>query len=113
MLGLGDVWILLAMLGSIGISPSGNINPEGKYPGMFEPIHGSAPDIAGKGIANPLGTFWAIQMMLEELREKECADLLMQSMENVLTDGKVVTPDIGGKATTTEMTDAVIAEIMK
>ncbi len=102
-----------AMLGSIGISPSGNINPEGKYPGMFEPIHGSAPDIAGKGIANPLGTFWAIQMMLEELREKESADLLMQSMENVLTTGKALTPDIGGKATTTEMTDAIINEIMK
>ena len=102
-----------AMLGSIGISPSGNINPEGKYPGMFEPIHGSAPDIAGKGIANPLGTFWAIQMMLEDLREKEAADLLMQSMEKVLTNGSTRTPDIGGKATTTEMTDAVIAEIMK
>ena len=102
-----------AMLGSIGISPSGNINPEGKYPGMFEPIHGSAPDIAGKGIANPLGTFWAIQMMLEELREKECADLLMQSMENVLAEGKTLTPDIGGRATTTQMTDAVIAEILK
>ena len=68
-----------AMLGSIGISPSGNINPEGKYPGMFEPIHGSAPDIAGKGIANPLGTFWAIQMMLEELRENETASCLMKA----------------------------------
>ncbi len=102
-----------AMLGSIGISPSGNINPEGKYPGMFEPIHGSAPDIAGKGIANPLGTLWAIQMMLEELREKESAGLLMQAMENILAAGKVMTPDIGGKATTSEMTDAVIAEILK
>lgn len=101
-----------AMLGSIGISPSGNINPEGKYPGMFEPIHGSAPDIAGKGIANPLGTFWAIQMMLEELRETESAAILMKAMENVLSAGKIITPDIGGKATTTEMTDAVIAEIM-
>jgi tartrate dehydrogenase/decarboxylase/D-malate dehydrogenase len=101
-----------AMLGSIGISPSGNINPEGKYPGMFEPIHGSAPDIAGKGIANPLGTFWAIQMMLEELRENEAARCLMKAMEDVLADGRIITPDIGGKATTTEMTDAVIAAIM-
>ena len=102
-----------AMLGSIGISPSGNINPEGKFPGMFEPIHGSAPDIAGKGIANPLGTFWAIQMMLEELKEFECAALLMRAMEKVLTDGKFLTPDIGGRATTTEMSDAVISEIIK
>ena len=102
-----------AMLGSIGISPSANINPECDYPSMFEPIHGSAPDIAGKGIANPIGTFWAIQLMLEHLGEFDAAALLMKSMENVLAEGKFLTPDIGGKATTTEMTDAVIAEIMK
>ena len=102
-----------AMLGSIGISPSGNINPEGKYPSMFEPIHGSAPDIAGKGIANPVGTFWAIAMMLEQLKEKESADLLMDSICAVLKAGIACTPDIGGKGTTTGMTDAVIAEIYK
>ena len=102
-----------AMLGSIGISPSGNINPEGKYPSMFEPIHGSAPDIAGKGIANPVGTFWAIAMMLEQLREKESADLLMNAVCSVLQAGKAITPDIGGKGTTTDMTDAVIAEILR
>ena len=102
-----------AMLGSIGISPSGNINPEGTFPSMFEPIHGSAPDIAGKGIANPLGTFWAIAMMLEQLKLDDCASLLMDSMCNVLKAGLVRTPDIGGKSTTTEVTDAVIAEIMK
>lgn len=100
-----------AMLGSIGISPSGNINPEGKYPSMFEPIHGSAPDIAGKGIANPVGTFWAIAMMLEQLKEKEIADLLMGSICEVLGRKDVVTPDIGGKGTTTGMTDAVIEQI--
>jgi tartrate dehydrogenase/decarboxylase/D-malate dehydrogenase len=100
-----------AMLGSIGISPSGNINPEGVYPSMFEPIHGSAPDIAGKGIANPAGTFWAIAMMLEQLREKPLADLLMDAMCSVLEAGVATTPDIGGKGTTTEMTDAVIAAI--
>ncbi len=100
-----------AMLGSIGISPSGNINPEGKYPSMFEPIHGSAPDIAGKGIANPLGTFWAIAMMLEHLDCKAEADLTMEAMKQVLQEGKHVTRDIGGTATTTEMTDAVIAAI--
>ena len=101
-----------AMLGSIGISPSGNINPEGKYPSMFEPIHGSAPDIAGKGIANPVGTFWAIAMMLEQLKEKSSADLLMEAVCNVLKAGKETTPDIGGKGTTTGMTDAVIREIL-
>ena len=102
-----------AMLGSIGISPSGNINPEGKYPSMFEPIHGSAPDIAGKGIANPVGTFWAIAMMLEQLKEKSSADLLMDAVCAVLKEGKATTPDIGGKGTTSGMTDAVIAEILK
>ena len=102
-----------AMLGSIGISPSGNINPEGKYPSMFEPIHGSAPDIAGKGIANPVGTFWAIAMMLEQLKEKSSADLLMDAVCAVLKEGTATTPDIGGKGTTSGMTDAVIAEILK
>ena len=100
-----------AMLGSIGVSPSGNINPEGKYPSMFEPIHGSAPDIAGKGIANPTGTFWAIAMMLEQLGEKPSADLLMDRLCAVLKEGKATTPDIGGKGTTTSMTDALIAKI--
>lgn len=98
-----------AMLGSIGISPSGNINPEGKYPSMFEPIHGSAPDIAGKGIANPMGTFWAIAMMLEHLGCKEEADRIMTALQQVLKEGKYITRDIGGKASTTEMTDAVLA----
>ena len=97
-----------AMLGSIGISPSGNINPEGSYPSMFEPIHGSAPDIAGKGIANPMGTFWAISLMLEHLGCKDEAKLIMDAMEKVLLEGKYLTSDIGGKASTTEMTDAVI-----
>jgi len=100
-----------AMLGSIGISPSGNINPEGKYPSMFEPIHGSAPDIAGKGIANPMGTFWAISLMLEHLGCKPEADKVMEAMIAVLTEGKALTRDIGGNATTTEMTDAILSKI--
>lgn len=100
-----------AMLGSIGISPSANINPEGKYPSMFEPIHGSAPDIAGQGIANPIGTHWAIVMMLDHLGLKQEADLLMSAIENVLAAGKIRTPDIGGHSTTTEMTDAIIQQI--
>ncbi len=97
-----------AMLGSIGISPSANINPEGKYPSMFEPIHGSAPDIAGKGIANPTGTLWAVAMMLEQLQLSRESEILMGALERVLKAGIVRTPDIGGKSTTTEMTDAVI-----
>jgi len=102
-----------AMLGSIGISPSGNINPEGKYPSMFEPIHGSAPDIAGKGIANPVGTFWAVAMMLDQLGLHDESGLLMSAMSGVLADRKVRTPDIGGSSTTAEVTDAVIARIME
>ena len=100
-----------AMLGSIGISPSANLNPEGKYPSMFEPIHGSAPDIAGMGIANPVGTFWAAAMMLDHLQQSECAARLMSAVSKVLADGKIRTPDIGGKSTTTEVTDAVIAAL--
>ena len=100
-----------AMLGSIGISPSGNINPEGKYPSMFEPIHGSAPDIAGQGNANPMGTFWAISLMLEHLGCNEEAALVLEAMKKVLQEGKHLTRDIGGNATTTEMTDAIIGAL--
>ena len=100
-----------AMLGSIGISPSANLNPEGKYPSMFEPIHGSAPDIAGKGIANPVGTLWAAAMMLDHLKLTAEADILMQAITDVLSAGKVRTPDIGGSSTTSEVTDAVIAAL--
>lgn len=100
-----------AMLGSIGISPSANLNPEGKYPSMFEPIHGSAPDIAGKGIANPVGTFWAAAMMLDHLKLEKEADLLMNAVTNVLAANSIRTPDIGGNSTTTEVTDAVISEL--
>lgn len=100
-----------AMLGSIGISPSANLNPEGKYPSMFEPIHGSAPDIAGKGIANPVGTFWAAAMMLDHLKLEDMSSKLMDAVSKVLLAGNVRTPDIGGKSTTTEVTDAVIAAL--
>ncbi len=98
-----------AMLGSIGISPSANLNPEKKYPSMFEPIHGSAPDIAGKGIANPVGTLWAAAMMLGHLGLPEEEERLMRSLSAVLEQGRVRTPDIGGVGTTAEVTDAVIA----
>ena len=100
-----------AMLGSIGISPSANLNPEGKFPSMFEPIHGSAPDIAGKGIADPVGTLWAAAMMLDHLKLNAEAEALMNAISAVLSAGKVRTPDIGGTSTTSEVTDAVIAAI--
>ena len=102
-----------AMLGSIGISPSANLNPEGRYPSMFEPIHGSAPDIAGKGIANPIGTFWAAAMMLEHLKLPAEADALMNAIVRVLAEGKIRTPDIGGSSTTAEVADAVIAVLRR
>ena len=78
-----------AMVGSIGIAPSANINPEKKYPSMFEPVHGSAPDIAGKGIANPIGIFWSLVLMLKHLDLEEMSTLLMNSMENVIKERKV------------------------
>jgi tartrate dehydrogenase/decarboxylase/D-malate dehydrogenase len=100
-----------AMLGSIGISPSANINPEKKYPSMFEPIHGSAPDIAGKGIANPIGTIWSVVMMLDHLGQKEMSEKLMNAMCAVIAERKIRTPDIGGSSTTTEVVDAIIARL--
>ena len=100
-----------AMLGSIGISPSANINPERRFPSMFEPIHGSAPDIAGKGIANPLGTIWSLVLMLEHLGLDEAGKRLMQALEGVMAEGMIRTPDLGGTSTTTEVTDALIARL--
>ncbi|WVR06145.1 hypothetical protein IAU60_003175 [Kwoniella sp. DSM 27419] len=90
-----------ACTGSIGVAPSGNINPEGKFPSLFEPVHGSAPDIVGKGIANPIGAIWAGQMMLEHYGHKEAADKMMQAIEVALEQGGagVITPDLGGKGT--------------
>jgi tartrate dehydrogenase/decarboxylase/D-malate dehydrogenase len=98
-----------AMLGSIGISPSANLNPEMKYPSMFEPIHGSAPDIAGKGIANPIGTVWAVVLMLDHLGLRDLSERLMGSMCRVIAARRIRTPDIGGTATTTEVVDAILA----
>jgi tartrate dehydrogenase/decarboxylase/D-malate dehydrogenase len=96
-----------AMLGSIGISPSANINPERRFPSMFEPIHGSAPDIAGKGIANPVGMIWSMALMLEHLGLADAACLLMKSLEAVLAQRKTRTPDMGGTSTTREVVDEV------
>ena len=96
-----------ALAGSLGIAPTANLNPERTYPSMFEPIHGSAFDIVGKGIANPIGTFWSTVMMLEHLGEPKAAARLMRAIERVTADPKLHTPDLGGKATTKQVTEAV------
>jgi tartrate dehydrogenase/decarboxylase / D-malate dehydrogenase len=96
-----------ALAGSLGIAPTANLNPERKTPSMFEPIHGSAFDITGKGIANPVATFWTGAMMLEHLGETKAAERLMRAVEKVTADPSLHTPDLGGKATTRQVTDAV------
>ena len=100
-----------ALAGSIGIAPTANLNPERTFPSMFEPIHGSAFDITGKGIANPIGTFWSATMMLEHLGEKPAANRLMRAIERVTADRDFHTPDLGGNATTQKVTGAVIAAL--
>jgi tartrate dehydrogenase/decarboxylase/D-malate dehydrogenase len=100
-----------AISGSMGIASSANLNPERKFPSLFQAIHGSAPDIAGKGIANPLGTVWSIQMMLDHLGETEAAGKLMSAIEQFASTSKAKTPDLGGRATTREATDALCALI--
>jgi len=100
-----------ALAGSLGIAPTANLNPERKFPSMFEPIHGSAFDISGKGIANPIGTFWSATMMLEHLGQKPAADRLMRAIEKVTADPTLHTPDLGGSATTLHVTDAVVRAI--
>jgi tartrate dehydrogenase/decarboxylase/D-malate dehydrogenase len=100
-----------ALAGSLGIAPTANLNPERKFPSMFEPIHGSAFDIMGKGIANPIGTFWSAVMMLEHLGEKPAGDRLMRAIERVTADKRFHTPDLGGKAKTADVTAAVIDAI--
>jgi tartrate dehydrogenase/decarboxylase/D-malate dehydrogenase len=100
-----------ALAGSIGIGPTANINPERQFPSMFEPIHGSAFDIMGKGLANPLGTFWSAVMMLEHLGEPAAARRLMQAIEHVTANPKLHTRDLGGTAATADVTTAVCAEV--
>ncbi|OAP59354.1 tartrate dehydrogenase [Fonsecaea erecta] len=103
-----------ACTGTIGIAPSGNINPTGEFPSLFEPVHGSAPDIAGKGIANPVGMIWAGQMMLEHFGHKEAAAAMLKAVENVLSraDESVITADMGGKGNTKSFGDAIEKEIL-
>jgi tartrate dehydrogenase/decarboxylase / D-malate dehydrogenase len=100
-----------AISGSLGIAPGANINPQRTSPSMFEPIHGSAPDIAGRGIANPIGAIWAGALMLDHLGHREVHDRIVSAIERVVASGKMCTPDLGGKATTKEVADAITKEI--
>jgi tartrate dehydrogenase/decarboxylase/D-malate dehydrogenase len=100
-----------ALTGSIGLAPTANLNPERRFPSMFEPIHGSAFDIAGKGIANPLATFWSAVMMLDHLGEATAAQRLMLAIECAAANPALHTPDLGGRATTRDVTDAVVGFI--
>ena len=96
-----------ALAGSLGIAPTGNIDPERRYPSMFEPIHGSAFDIMGQGLANPVGTFWSVVMLLEHLGEFDAAQRVMRAIEQVTANPALHTGDLGGKATTVQVTQAV------
>jgi tartrate dehydrogenase/decarboxylase/D-malate dehydrogenase len=100
-----------AVAGSIGIAPSANINPERKFPSMFEPVHGSAPDIAGQGIANPVGQIWSGAMMLEHLGHKDAADAVIAAIETALADESTRTRDLGGRANTQECGQAIAAAV--
>jgi len=102
-----------ALAGSLGIAPTGNIDPERRFPSMFEPIHGSAFDIMGKGLANPIGTFWSVVMLLEHLGETEAAKRLMSAIEAITAEPSLHTRDLGGEATTAQVTQAVCEHLSK
>jgi tartrate dehydrogenase/decarboxylase / D-malate dehydrogenase len=109
----GDILTDLSAIvtGSVGLAASGNINPQRTFPSMFEPVHGSAPDITGKGIANPLAAILSASMMLDHLRLPKSAAAVRQAVAKVLKAGKTKTPDLGGKATTIDMAEAVLAAV--
>lgn len=98
------------IMGSVGIAPAANINLNGKYPSMFEPVHGSAPGIAGKGIANPIGQIWTAKLMLDHFGETELGDLVMDAIEKVIQSRRT-TKDIGGTLSTKEVTDEILSEL--
>ena len=110
---LGDILSDLgpAATGTIGIAPGANINPEREHPSMFEPVHGSAPDIAGKGLANPIGQIWSGAMMLDHLGHRDAHDAIVSAIEAVLRDGTALTPDMGGKADTKDLTAAILGAL--
>ena len=100
-----------AVVGGMGIAPGANINPEKEFPSMFEPVHGSAPDIAGKNLANPIACIWTAAMMLDHLGETEGAKLMVNAIERITYHGEILTRDLGGKSDTQEVTQAVIKQI--
>jgi tartrate dehydrogenase/decarboxylase/D-malate dehydrogenase len=106
----GDILsdLAAAVTGSIGIAPSANLDPTGENPSMFEPVHGSAPDIAGKGLANPVGMLWSVVLMLEHLGAAEASARLMHAIEETLRDPATRTADVGGTASTDQVTAAVL-----
>jgi len=109
---IGDILSDLggAIMGSLGLGPSGNINPEKTYPSMFEPIHGSAPDIAGRGIANPIGAIWSGSLMLEHLGQQEAAQTIVRAIEKTVAQG-VLPVDLGGSGGTVEITNAIVKNL--
>ena len=109
----GDILsdLAAAVVGSLGLAASANINPERKHPSMFEPVHGSAPDIAGKGIANPVAAVWSGAMMLEHLGHKSAADRIMHAIESTLANPATRTADLGGTANMQQVTDALLAAL--
>lgn len=102
-----------AIVGGLGVSPSGNINPEGNFPSMFEPVHGSAPDIAGQEKANPIAQIWSVALMMNHLGHQDLHDRILEAIENVIEENKTLTPDLGGTATTSEVGDAIVQQIYK
>ena len=100
-----------ALSGSLGLAPSANLDPSRRHPSMFEPVHGSAPDIFGKGIANPIATIWSAAMMLDHLGEPEAARAIERAISEVTAQGEVLTPDLGGYASTTQVADAIVAAL--
>jgi tartrate dehydrogenase/decarboxylase/D-malate dehydrogenase len=110
---LGDILTDIggAIMGSIGVAPAANLNPERKHPSMFEPVHGSAPDIAGQSIANPIGQIWTAKLLLDYFDFGELADLVLKAIEDALEAG-IKTPDLGGRATTSEVGDAILERIV-
>jgi len=101
-----------AVVGGMGIAPGANLNPEREYPSMFEPVHGSAPDIAGKGLANPIACIWTGAMMLDHLGQSEAAQAVVSAIEAVTSEGRILTPDLGGKANTDEVAQAIMEKLV-
>ena len=110
---IGDILtdIGAVIQGSMGVAASANINPAGGYPGMFEPVHGSAPDITGKGIANPIGAIWATSLMLEQLGHPQAAEHILSAIANVLSRSELHTRDLGGQATTEQVAGELVAAL--